>query len=109
MRSACHEASCELSLNAGKWQTGIHMAELSLERVGIDGFSGLRGLELDGLGRVNILVGGNNSGKTSVLEALSVVCKPYDPKEWLTMVGRRDFGRLDETIIQSLRWCFVTV
>ncbi len=82
------------------------MAGLSFERVQIDGFRGLRGLDLDGLGRVNILIGANDSGKTSVLEALSVVCKPSDPKEWLTMVGRRDFGRLDETIIQSLRWCF---
>lgn len=82
------------------------MAELSLERVRIDGFRGLRGLDLDGLGRVNILVGANDSGKTSVLEALSVLCKPFDPREWHAMVRRRDFGGLDETIIHSLRWCF---
>jgi hypothetical protein len=55
---------------------------------------------------MNILVGGNNSGKTSVLEALSILCNPYDPFEWLATVRRRDFGGLDETRIQSLRWCF---
>jgi AAA15 family ATPase/GTPase len=82
------------------------MTALSLTQVGIDGFRGLRLLDLDGLGRINILVGGNNSGKTSVLEALSILCQPYNPNEWLSMVRRRDFGQLDETRIQSLRWCF---
>lgn len=82
------------------------MTTLPFSKVGIDGFRGLRHLELDGLGRINILVGGNNSGKTSVLEALSIICQPYNPDEWLAMIRRRDFGRLDETIIQSLRWCF---
>lgn len=82
------------------------MAELSLERVQIDGFRGLRGLDLDGLGRVNILIGANDSGKTSVLEVLSVLCKPGAPGEWLEMVRRRDFGELDEDVIDSARWCF---
>jgi len=66
----------------------------------------LRSLKLEGLGRVNILVGRNNSGKTSVLEALSILCQPQNPDEWVSMVRRRDFGGLDETIVQSLRWCF---
>ncbi len=82
------------------------MTELSLSKVGIDGFRGLRSLELDGLGRINILVGSNNSGKTSVLEALSILCQPFNPEEWLAVVRRRDFGQLDETRLQSLRWCF---
>ena len=82
------------------------MPQHSLDRVTIDGFRGLRNLTLDGWGRLNILVGENNSGKTSVLEALSILCNPYDPYEWMSMVRRRDFGGLDETRIQSLRWCF---
>ncbi|MFM8443264.1 MAG: AAA family ATPase [Methylococcus sp.] len=85
------------------------MNALSLSKVGFNGFRGLRHLDLDGLGRINILVGGNNSGKTSVLEALSILCQPYNPDEWLAMIRRRDFGRLDETLIQSLRWCFAQV
>ena len=82
------------------------MPGLSLTRIGIDGFRGLRTLALEDLGLINILVGGNNSGKTSVLEALSIICQPLNPDEWLAMVRRRDFGGLDETRLQSLRWCF---
>ena len=84
----------------------MKMPQHSLDNVSIDGFRGLRNLSLGGLGPLNILVGENNSGKTSVLEALSILCNPYQPLEWLAMVRRRDFGGLDETRIQSLRWCF---
>lgn len=82
------------------------MPSLSFTQIEINGFRGLRSLNLEGLGRVNILVGHNNSGKTSVLEALSILCQPQNPDEWLSMVRRRDFGGLDENIVQSLRWCF---
>ncbi len=82
------------------------MSGYSLDSVTIDGFRGLKNLRLGELGRVNILVGANNSGKTSILEALSILCKPLDPSEWVWMVRRRDFGGLDETRVQSLRWCF---
>jgi len=82
------------------------MNRLAFTQVSIDGFRGLKKLQLDQLGPLNILVGENNSGKTSVLEAISVLCRPYEPYEWLAMVRRRDFGQLDETRVQSLRWCF---
>ncbi len=82
------------------------MHRLAFNQISIDGFRGLKNLTLDQLGPLNILVGENNSGKTSVLEAISVLCRPYDPYEWLAMVRRRDFGQLDETRVQSLRWCF---
>jgi len=82
------------------------MPTYSLDAVTIHGFRGLRHLDLEGLGRVTVLVGENNSGKTSVLEALSILCNPLQPSEWLSLVRRRDFGGLDETRVQSLRWCF---
>jgi hypothetical protein len=44
-----------------------------LRSVRITGFRGLRDLSLHGLARVNLLVGRNNCGKTSVLEALSIL------------------------------------
>lgn len=80
--------------------------KLPFEKISIDGFRGLRGLQLEDMGPINILVGANNSGKTSVLEALSIMCNPFNPSEWLEMIRRRDFGGLDETRVQSLRWCF---
>jgi energy-coupling factor transporter ATP-binding protein EcfA2 len=82
------------------------MPKYSLDSVRIDGFRGLKNLRLDDLGRINILVGENNSGKTSILEALAILCNPLDPFEWVSMVRRRDFGGLDESHVQSLRWCF---
>ena len=82
------------------------MAQFSFDNVSIHGFRGLRQLRLENLGRINLLVGENNCGKTSVLEAMSVLCDPFNPHEWLSMVTRRDFGGLDENRVQSLRWCF---
>ncbi len=82
------------------------MPKFSLDNVTMDGFRGLRNLHLADLGMINILVGQNDSGKTSVLEALSILCNPLDPSEWAWMVYRRDFGGLDESRLQSLRWCF---
>jgi energy-coupling factor transporter ATP-binding protein EcfA2 len=82
------------------------MPRYSLDNVTIDGFRGLKNLRLDNMGLINILVGPNNCGKTSVLEALSILCNATDPFEWVWVVRRRDFGGLDETRIQSLRWCF---
>lgn len=83
------------------------MPKYPFDKITIDGFRGLKQLELQDLGLINVLVGENNSGKTSVLEALSILCNPLEPLEWLAMVRRRDFGGLDETRIQSLRWCFM--
>ena len=39
----------------------------------ISGFRSLEGVRLDGLSRVNLLVGSNNSGKTSVLESVGLL------------------------------------
>lgn len=81
------------------------MATHALDAVHINGFRWLRNLRLNALGRVNLLVGRNNSGKTSVLEALSILSNPLYPLEWLNVIRRRDFGGLDESRTQSLRWC----
>ena len=36
----------------------------------ISGYRGLDSFRLEGLGRINLLVGTNNSGKTSILECI---------------------------------------
>ncbi len=79
------------------------ITDLTIER-----FRGLRDLHLTGLGQVNLLVGSNNSGKTSVLEALSVYCAPLDPWTWITTSGRREPGPFGQrtTNVDRLRWLF---
>ncbi len=45
----------------------------------IEGFRGFQRFEMSRLGRINLLVGTNNSGKTSVLEALHLLYSAADP------------------------------
>ncbi|TAE59927.1 MAG: DUF2813 domain-containing protein [Nostocales cyanobacterium] len=40
----------------------------------IENFRGFKSFELQQLGRINLLVGENNSGKTSILEAVQLLC-----------------------------------
>ncbi|OBQ36910.1 MAG: recombination protein F [Anabaena sp. MDT14b] len=80
----------------------------NLENVTIHQFRGLRDLELENLGRINLLVGLNNSGKTSVLEALSVYCHPLDIKVWLSTARQReqDIGVYRTRLLDAIRWLF---
>ncbi|AWK84899.1 AAA family ATPase [Azospirillum thermophilum] len=48
------------------------------QSVEIKGYRGLDRLTMSGLGRINLLVGTNNSGKTSVLEALYLLASDGD-------------------------------
>lgn len=76
----------------------------------IQGFRGLKSLELSGLGKVNILVGDNNSGKTSVLEAISTFCNPLDPLQWIgTSQRRASVGRTVLPVrpsLEPMKWIF---
>lgn len=45
-----------------------------LKTIKIQNFRGFQSFELQQLGRVNLLVGKNNSGKTSILEAIQLLC-----------------------------------
>ncbi|MDM8550538.1 AAA family ATPase [Desulfobacterales bacterium HSG2] len=77
-----------------------------LENLMIHRFRGLRELELSGLGRINLLVGANNSGKTSVLEAVSTYCRPLDPLEWLNTAWRREMTSSRVPMLDALKWLF---
>lgn len=44
----------------------------------IQTFRGIKDLKIDNIGSINILVGGNNTGKTSVLEAIQLFCNPNE-------------------------------
>lgn len=51
----------------------MHISELT-----VDSYRGLIDLELSNLGKVNIIVGENNAGKTSLLEAIQLFCTPTE-------------------------------
>ncbi len=63
-------------------------------------------MNLKDLGQINILVGGNNSGKTSVLEAISTYCRPLDPLEWLNTSWRREIKSSRKPQLDALKWLF---
>lgn len=61
-----------------------------LEELRVDAYRSLRNVKLEHLGRTNLLVGANNAGKTSVLEAIGLVARPLDPGQWVQTVSNRD-------------------
>ena len=60
-----------------------------LRRLIIDKFRALSHLELHDLGRVNLLVGTNNCGKTSVLEAIHILVSRGNVEPIYSMMSRR--------------------
>jgi len=82
---------------------------LPIEQLDITAFRSLRNLKLGKLGRVNLLVGVNDSGKTSVLEAIALMSRPLDSSWWLRVSHQREpssvpLRRLSRT--DRIRWLF---
>jgi hypothetical protein len=78
----------------------------ALDSLTIHQFRGLHEVSLTGLGRINLLVGANNSGKTSVLETIATYCHPLDALEWLQTAGRREIGSSSLPRLDALKWLF---
>ena len=55
----------------------------------IQGYRGFEQFEMSDLGRINLLVGTNNSGKTSVLEAILLLTSMGDPLSLRQLLWRR--------------------
>jgi len=66
------------------------MSQKHLDSLYIHRFRGLRDLELSNLGQINLLVGINNCGKTSVLEAINIYSHPLDIREWASTATLRE-------------------
>lgn len=49
-----------------------------IEEINIETYRGMKDLKIHELGDINIFVGGNNCGKTSLLEALQILTNPRD-------------------------------
>lgn len=61
-----------------------------IQCIDIDGFRGIRGLSVNNLNSVNLLVGDNNCGKTSALEALQLLGNPREISNLFRVARSRD-------------------
>ncbi|MEH2355174.1 AAA family ATPase [Nostoc sp.] len=75
-----------------------------LKTIKIENFRSFKSFELQQLGRVNLLVGKNNIGKTSILEAIQLLCSQnnLDPLRQ-TMTNRSEYFFDDERSERRLR------
>jgi len=60
-----------------------------LKSIKIENFRGFKSFELQQLGRINLLVGENNSGKTSILEAIQILCSRTDLDPFTEIITNR--------------------
>lgn len=63
-----------------------------LEQFNVKEFRGIKELEISGLGNINLIVGDNNSGKTSVLEAIMLLRNTSEFSNVLNVIRLRDNG-----------------
>jgi hypothetical protein len=88
------------------------MPELRLKSFEVEGFRALRHVCLPELGRVNLLVGKNNSGKTSLLEAVRLFTSRSPAAELLEILrthgapqpGLLSFGREEDLAKDEVAW-----
>jgi ABC-type branched-subunit amino acid transport system ATPase component len=69
------------------------MSDLLLKNLEIRSFRGFRHLKIERLGRVNLIVGKNNVGKTALLEALRLYASRGSPNVIWEIVGGVDESR----------------
>ncbi len=62
----------------------------------IKNFRGIEVLKIEGLKNINLFVGKNNSGKTTILEALFLISGPTNPKLPIAINKLREFQKMDE-------------
>ena len=77
-----------------------------IDQLTIHSLRRLRDLDLPQLANVNLFVGPNNSGKTAVLEAVALFCRPLDPLEWLAVARRRSITSSQKSLLECVRWLF---
>jgi AAA15 family ATPase/GTPase len=65
------------------------ICQLMLKSLKIENFRCFQTFELQQLGRVNLLVGNNNSGKTSILEAIQLLCSRNNLEPLAEAMDRR--------------------
>ncbi len=69
-------------------------------------FRGIKDLQLQNLSNINIFVGVNNSGKTTVLEAIEIYCNPLKPLVLYSASRRREIKSSRQSILDTIKWLF---
>lgn len=77
-----------------------------LTNLTIRAFRQLREVTFHDCGSVNLLVGDNSSGKTSVLESIALFCRPLDPLELINTARRREIKSSRERLLDGIQWLF---
>ncbi|GEM_PF-2829691 len=70
-----------------------------LQKLSLLAFRGASELLLDGLTPITLLVGANNAGKSSTLEATALLLRGADPGQWVTVARHRD---IDMPLVDAL-------
>jgi len=85
-----------------KEQVVKHLDEFLIQE-----YRGLRDVRLEGLGQINLLVGDNNSGKTSILEALYLYAEPLNWRRWSDVASLRETESLaSSSQTEQVSWLF---
>src|SRR5947207_2447466 len=85
------------------------MASLALPSLEVQNFRGFQDLRIEKLGRVNLIVGKNNIGKSSLLEAIQLYATKADPAflQQILAVRYEDRGRQRiEKALSSVKYLF---
>ena len=80
-----------------------------LESLHVKSFRGIKSLELNSFSDINILVGENNKGKTSVLEAIQLISNPFSQLEFSFLSRQREKAFLRMRYLtgeEAIRWLF---
>jgi predicted ATPase len=77
------------------------MGDKTIHSVDIRNYRGLAKTEFSGLGRVNVIVGRNGAGKTSLLEALALTCMGNQPEQ-LILVSLSRGGVINQGSLEAI-------
>ena len=82
------------------------MSDLILPSLEIRNFRGFQHLQIERLGRVNLIVGKNNIGKTSLLEAIQLYAHKGAFSSVINMLEVREEGILYGNVLTALKYLF---
>lgn len=78
-----------------------------LSQLSIEAYRGIRDLELKDMGKINIIAGANNTGKTSILEVIRSFNAPNSLRKW-RVLGRRESNSpiISTTVYDTMKSLF---